>query len=87
MTGRDERGRFAPGNADASKGGQARAERLTPARRREIARAGWRAMVERHFGGDEQAAGEWLGRLGAWAADAAYRGTIPVFEHPGPMPF
>lgn len=87
MTGKDNRGRFAPGNGYASIGGKVRAERLTPARRQEIARAGWLAVVNRHFHGDAAAAGEWFGRLGAWASDAPYRDRFPVFSHQGSMPF
>lgn len=86
MSDRDALGRFLPGNVTASTGGKLRAERLSPERRQAIARAGWRGLVNRRFGGDARAAGEWLGALGAWAADAPYRDRFPVFEHPGPCP-
>jgi general stress protein YciG len=65
MTGRDDRGRFARGNAEARRGGQARAQALTPERRREIARAGWLAVVTKRFGGDAEAAAAYLDSLGA----------------------
>ena len=84
---RDERGRFTEGNAYASMGGRVRAERLTPARRQAIARAGWQGLVEHRFHGDEAAAAAWLGALGAWAVErAAFGGSVifqPVYEYPG----
>lgn len=91
MNGRDDRGRFARGNAEASAGGQARAARLAPERRREIARAGWLAVVAKRFGGDAEAAGAYLGKLGAWTVDrAAYGGSAiakpDAYPHPRPMP-
>jgi hypothetical protein len=86
MSGRDTLGRFASGNPYAGDGGRARAARLTPERRREIARAGWLGLVARRFGGDREAAARWFGELGAWATDAIYRDRFPVFEHPGPCP-
>ena len=86
MTGHDERGRFARGNGWASVGGRARAARLSPERRREIARAGWRGLVAKRFGGDVVAAKRFLGDLGAWASDQVYRGTAiykpDVFRRP-----
>lgn len=57
MTGRNERGRFVTGNPWASIGGRRRAAMLTPERRRAIAALGYRAMCERHYGGDRSAAG------------------------------
>ena len=45
--GRDSRGRFVAGHGFAAAGGRARAERLSPERRREIARAARRAQLER----------------------------------------
>jgi hypothetical protein len=86
MNGRDASGRFVAGNPWASSGGQARAERLTPERRREIAAAGWAGFVARRFGGDPEAARAWLGQLGAWASDAPYRATFPIFQDPGACP-
>jgi hypothetical protein len=86
VTERDEKGRFVAGNQVARVGGRVRAARLTPDRRREIARAGWDALVKQRFDGDEEAARHWLGKLGAWASDAAYRDVCPKFEHPGPCP-
>lgn len=83
---RNDKGQFVRGNTIARKGGQARARTLTPARRREIAQQGWDAMVDKHFGGDQQAAKEWWGAIGAWASDvmAGYAGTwMHVFHHPG----
>lgn len=86
MTGRDDSGRFTPGNGYASIGGRRRAEVLPAARRATIARAGWQAVVARRFGGDAAAAKAWFGAVGAWASDAPYRETFPKFAHPGPMP-
>lgn len=85
-SGRDHRGRFAPANPWASMGGQTRAERLTPERRRQIAARGWAGLVAQRFGGDPARAAAWLGQLGAWASDAPYRDRFPVFQHPGPCP-
>ena len=85
--GRDLKGRFDLCNPHCFEGGRARARRLTPERRREIAALGFAALVEKRFGGDREAAKRYLGLLGAWASDAPYRGTyLAVFEHPGPMP-
>jgi hypothetical protein len=83
---RNLKGQFTAGNTFAKRGGKARARSLTKAQRRAIARAGWEAMVEQQFGGDEALAKEWWGRIGKWASDVAagYAGThIQVFHHPG----
>lgn len=83
---RNDKGQFVRGNTVASKGGRARARTLTPAQRRQIARQGWDAMVDKHFAGDEAAAKRWWGSIGAWASDvmAGYAGTwMQVFQHPG----
>lgn len=89
MTGRDDRGRFAPGNPYAAQGGQVRATKLSPDRRRAIARLGFLAFVDRYFAGDRTAAVAWLGRLGAWAADQTFVGSPiykpDVYRHPGPL--
>jgi hypothetical protein len=85
MTGKDERGRFTPRNGYASAGGKARAARLTPERRRAIARAGWLALVSRYFAGDAAAAGAWFGAWGAWVSDQVYRDRFPVFAPPHPL--
>lgn len=53
---RDAAGRFAPGHHFGAAGGHARAARLSPERRREIARASRRAQLERQRSGDEEAA-------------------------------
>lgn len=86
MTGRDAHGRFTPGNPYASKGGKARAERLTSEQRKEIARKGFYGLVAQRFNDDRDAACSWLGKLGAWASDAPYRDSFPLFPHPGPCP-
>lgn len=83
---RNGKGQFVRGNRASVKGGLARARALPAARRSEIARRGWEAMVARHFGGDEAAAKRWWGCIGAWASDvmAGYAGTwMAVFQHPG----
>lgn len=90
MSDHDPRGRFTQNNRAAERGGQARAAKLPAARRREIARLGWQALVEQRFAGDAQRAGEYIGQLGAWAAErSAYAGSPlyqPAWEHPGPLP-
>jgi hypothetical protein len=73
MSERTPAGRFAPGNTTASQGGQARAARLSATRRQAIARLGWQALVERHFDGDTARAADYIGRLGAWAAERLRR--------------
>lgn len=79
-TDRNAAGQFAPGNTTAQRGGQARAAQLPPERRQEIARLGWQALVERRFAGDHQVAAEYIGRLGAWAAErSAYAGS-PIYQ-------
>lgn len=84
--GRKTDGRFDLCNPYCFKGGRARAEKLTPERRREIAKMGFAALVEKRFGGDRLAARLYLGLLGAWASDAPYRDLFPKFPHPGPVP-
>lgn len=83
---RDEQGRFLPGHRWASKGGQARARALTPERRREIARLGWRALVKRRFNGDAKAAKAWLTAKGLAALDQDMSPELQKFDDPGPMP-
>lgn len=85
--GRDDAGRFAQANSWAARGGQARADALTPDRRREIAAQGFAALVTKRFRGDRAAALAYLGDLGAWASDRGYAAQgLGVFSHPGPMP-
>jgi general stress protein YciG len=83
---RDENGHFLPGHRWARKGGQARAEKLSAQRRREIARKGFDALVAKRFSGDRDAAKEWLVKKGQWANDQHYPPELRVFEDPGPMP-
>jgi hypothetical protein len=77
-------------------GGLARAARLSPARRRAIARMGFAALVEKRFGGDRRAAINWLVAAGLAAQDRALSESlrslggsgaiIPLAADPGPMP-
>jgi hypothetical protein len=76
-------------------GGRARAAQLTPARRREIARQGFQAMVDRHFGGDRVAALAWLTAKGLtaqdrWIAEGLASRGGPLLhrlaDDPGPRP-
>ncbi len=84
-TDRDTAGRFLPGNAHAAAGGRARADKLAPTRRREIAQAGFAALVDKHFAGDRDLAKRYIGDVGAWAGDP-YKGTRwQHFAHPGPI--
>lgn len=87
---RNERGQFLPGNTTARRGGQARAATLSPEERRAIASRGWQALVAKRFSGSQERAADYLGRMGAWAAEqAAYAGTPlyqPAWENPGPLP-
>lgn len=91
QTERDARGRFAIGNQIASAGGRARAATLSKRRRRAIARRGYRAMVARHFAGDERAQRHYLAALGAYNYEVmagAYLPGSPLrpnAQHPGPI--
>ena len=77
---------FQPGNPYAALGGRARAERLPAKRRRAIAQEGWRGRVQRQFGGDEQAAKEYMAELGRWAGDPYDGDPVPRrYFHPGPV--
>ena len=88
---RDSRGRFVRGNSIASIGGQARAQKLSPRRRKAIARLARRRMVERHFGGDDRQQRQYFAELGRYAYEAAagsYRPGSPLrtaVQHPGPI--
>lgn len=84
MSDRDDRGRFISGNKLSSAGGQKRAEKLPAFRRREIAKSGFRAMVERHFGGDVARANRWLAAKGQFVTDPFPQNG--VFQDPGPHP-
>ncbi|MGL4559851.1 MAG: hypothetical protein ACRCV5_20330 [Afipia sp.] len=86
---RDDRGRFVTGNTIASAGGRARAAALSPRRRQAIARKGRRAMVARHFAGDDRAQRRYIAALGAYVYDqmaGAGRPGSPlrsIARHPG----
>lgn len=84
---RDRYGRFAKGNRISKRGGHARAHALSPKRRRQIAKQGWRGLVAKQFGGDERAAKAWWGAIGAWNYDQQLAGLgwylRGVFPHPG----
>ena len=67
-------------------GGIARAAKLSPARRREIAALGFAGLVEKRFGGDRQAAIDWLTRKGLAALDSDFPTPMRKFFDPGPMP-
>ncbi|MCB0182652.1 MAG: hypothetical protein KDE31_00225 [Caldilineaceae bacterium] len=84
---RNRNGQFARGNSISKRGGRARAHALTPTRRRQIARQGWRGLVAKRFDGDERAAKLWVGAIGAYHYDQRLAGLgwylRPVFPHPG----
>lgn len=88
---RDNRGRFVRNNRISSQGGRARAAALSRRRRRAIARKGRRAMVLRHFGGDDHAQRRYWAQLGAYVYErmaGAYRPGSPLrpnAAHPGPI--
>lgn len=90
MNGRGDHGRFMRENEFASRGGQARADRLPPERRREIAKVGGRrgfaALVAKWFAGDVEAAKRFIGQRGAWAADVAAYGDDPRIAKPAAYP-
>ncbi|MEZ4714273.1 MAG: hypothetical protein R3A44_44235 [Caldilineaceae bacterium] len=53
-------GKFAKGNTISSKGGQARAAKLGKRRRRQIAKQGFQALVDKRFNGNRQLAKNWV---------------------------
>ncbi len=55
--------RFQKGNTYASRGGRARAQKLSAEERKEIARAGRQAVVEKIFEGDAEAQRQWWREL------------------------
>ena len=64
-----------------------RAKALSPERRREIAKMGFQALVDKYWQGDREAAKKWLTGKGLWAQDKGYRDKgMGVFEDPGPHP-
>ncbi len=67
-------------------GGIARAAKLAPARRREIAKRGFQALVEKRFGGDRRRAIDWLVAKGLATLDADFPPPLRKFFDPGPMP-
>jgi hypothetical protein len=88
----DSKGRFTKGNTLAQKGGRARAAALTRRRRRAIARKGYRAMVRKHFGGDDHAQRAYFAALGVYnyEVQAAVTGGLGLVvrraaRHPGPI--
>jgi hypothetical protein len=83
---RDENGHFLPGHRWATKGGQARAAKLSAKQRKAIARKGFNALVAKRFGGDREAAVAWLTAKGQWANDQHYPSALQVFQDPGSMP-
>lgn len=81
--------KFTNNNSFASKGGKARAERLSAERRREIARRARAVMVSRHFGGDDLAQRAYFAELGVYNYEVqagAFRPGSPLrtnARHPG----
>lgn len=52
-----------------------------------IGRLGFQATVDRHFGGNRQAAIRWLVQTGQWAIDQELSYHKPgIFGYPGPHP-
>jgi hypothetical protein len=47
---------------------------------------GWRALVEKRFGGDEAACKRWWSEWGAYHSDFPYRGTPQQKFFPPPPP-
>jgi len=54
---------------------------------RNIGKKGYRAMVEKHFGGDYAKANAWLAKKGQFAADQDLDSRIySIVKDPGPHP-
>ena len=90
--GRDSKGRFTRGNTYAADGGRARAAKLSKRRRKAIARKARRAMVRKHFGGDDRAQRRYFAQLGTYNYEvmAAVTGGLGLSvrraaAHPGPI--
>jgi general stress protein YciG len=79
---RDNKGQFTAGNSIASQGGKARARTLSPERRSEIAKKGFQAMVDKHYGGDRSKATAMLIARGLWALDKDYAPNLRIRTNP-----
>lgn len=77
---------FTPGNPHAASGGHARAAKLTPDQRSEIARAGYQATTDAHFAGDADKHNQWLAQAGLAAQDANYPAYMRVWRTAMPHP-
>lgn len=82
---RDARGRFLPGNTISRRGAAATIERHRQ-RLSEWGKKGYRATVDRHFGGDREAANKWLAQKGMSVQDEQYSSWFYQAEDPGPHP-
>lgn len=75
----------------ASAGGRARAATLSSRKRRAIARKGYRALVAKHFSGDERAQRVYFAELGRYAYEVQAGSFLPGSplrtncQHPGPI--
>ena len=69
----------------ASLGGQALVEKRGPEYMARIGREGYKATVERHFGGDYEKANRWLHKKGTHATDQVTT-YGRKFADPGPHP-
>jgi general stress protein YciG len=68
-------------------GGQAVVKKYGPEYMREIGRRGYETTVQRYFGGDRDAANEWLARRGHYVCDEGYRRLgLGKFRDPGVHP-
>lgn len=52
----------------------------------QASKKGWQAMVDRHFGGDQRAAVEWLVARGQFVADEIYKDAGFYYTQPDPGP-
>lgn len=77
---------FTPGNKHAVAGGHARAAKLTPEQRSEIARTGYQATTEKHFNGNADAHNQWLIQSGLAAQDRHYPAYMRVWRTAMPHP-
>lgn len=60
-------GRFGLNNQTAKSGGVARGRKLSAERKREIGRKGYATRVRKLFGGDKDAAADYMRELGTWS--------------------
>lgn len=76
--------KFQPNNKHAAAGGRARARKLSARKRKQIARSGWLALVQKRFHGDEAIAKEYMRALAKFHGDPYRDNEELSFGHTKP---